>query len=536
MPTTQAEFEAAVAKAEVNMDRLDQIVNGDAATLVAVDGGVLVPSFAKLQTAGAVAVAAAEEDANRSESAAAAAAASGFSAIPAAPIGLVVEEDSLGRVSRALLPDGGQYVGKLYRPGPSGMSDKRAVWAELDALNEATALPGKTEFQKAVLPAMAEGRLPRFSPTNLGTPSLTFIDNSTNTPSGYGPPIFWDNPALLREGGVWHNDDPNGWSTQSTFNPGAYVDSVMAKPNKITTAPRLEFDYDGDALALLLVGGGSAFKITVDGAEIEAHGGKDYDFVFYPPDGQYQKFVLALGSSQIHTIAIEGLSGQISLAGMWGKIGATFSRPDALPRPRVYIDGTSIAEGGGGWVRHARRLLNIDAWVCSVGGTGIQNPGPGGSGRANMRDRQNWRHAEFAYGIHQGIINDGTTFSGTDGSYNAFFRSYADQYRYILDSWGTVQNGRPWFALGFFPHASIPDEYHIMRDAMDQVCGEFNEFAHLIDPWPDAGVMPGTASNVLPNSYYFSPIDSTHPISVGGGLLGRRISRYVGDLIRGGRF
>lgn len=69
MTTSAFAFQTKVDKAVVNMDRLDQIVNGDPATVVTTDAGS-VPSFAKLQTRAAIATDQAEDAADRAEAAA----------------------------------------------------------------------------------------------------------------------------------------------------------------------------------------------------------------------------------------------------------------------------------------------------------------------------------------------------------------------------------------------------------------------------------------------------------------------------------
>lgn len=67
--TTATEFQAKVDKSSINMDRFDQMVNGSDTTDVVVDGGVAVPSFAKVQKANTLAVDAAKADADRAEAA-----------------------------------------------------------------------------------------------------------------------------------------------------------------------------------------------------------------------------------------------------------------------------------------------------------------------------------------------------------------------------------------------------------------------------------------------------------------------------------
>lgn len=58
--TTATEFQSKVDKTSINMDRLDQMVNGGPDAVVAVDGGIQVPSFANLQKRGQIAVEGAE--------------------------------------------------------------------------------------------------------------------------------------------------------------------------------------------------------------------------------------------------------------------------------------------------------------------------------------------------------------------------------------------------------------------------------------------------------------------------------------------
>ncbi len=462
------------------------------------------------------------------EAAAALAAAYGFQLVPLGPIGSVVEQDPMGRVSRALLADGGQFITKLYRPGPGGLVDRREVWAELDAI-------GGTALQRAVIPAMNEGFMPRFSPVSTGTPALTLYDVATGTtPTGYaasGP--YWNDPAIRREGGVWHNDGANGWSAVSTYQAGTYVnDDMSSSGGKGCNGARFEFDYDGDELLIGMVGGGAPFKMIVDGAYIQENDSKFFDFTFFPPDGQYRRFKLTLGAAGPHRIMMEAFGG-IRLNDLRGKTGTTFSYPTTLDRPRVYFDGTSVVESGAGWYRATCRILNVDGWNAGVGASGLFNPGT--TGRDNMWNRKNWRHGQFAYGIHQGLINDSLANAGGDGTYNDGFKRYVDQYRRILDDWGTYQNGRPWFALGYYPNEGFPDEFYCMRDAMEQACAEFNQFACLIEPLPHGGTFP---SGSVPQSYYLNIAggDPTHPDWRGSPALGRRISRQIGDLIRGGRF
>ncbi len=54
--TTATEFQTKVDKSSINMDRFDKILNGDEDTVVEVDGGLMVPSFANVQKAAAVEV------------------------------------------------------------------------------------------------------------------------------------------------------------------------------------------------------------------------------------------------------------------------------------------------------------------------------------------------------------------------------------------------------------------------------------------------------------------------------------------------
>jgi hypothetical protein len=136
--TTAAEFQSKVAKAEVNMDRLDGIVNGGPTTVVGTDGGN-VPSIAKLEADLAAAIegsiTAGKANASAIGIATTAANMGTFTGgiIPdnvSAKAGMQALETALGGVDFLYTPDNttatvsGAFTGKYWGPGdlalPSG--------------------------------------------------------------------------------------------------------------------------------------------------------------------------------------------------------------------------------------------------------------------------------------------------------------------------------------------------------------------------------------------------------------------------------
>ena len=105
MPTSATDFQTKVDKFSVDMDRADAIVNGDATTVVTVDGGVQVPSFAKLQTAGAVQVQGA------TDAKVAAQAAAGQAIASAAGIANIAKSAPSQRDAQATTDSAGKIIG-----------------------------------------------------------------------------------------------------------------------------------------------------------------------------------------------------------------------------------------------------------------------------------------------------------------------------------------------------------------------------------------------------------------------------------------